>query len=257
MTNKLLLSIVFLFSVNAFAANPEPRTQICDFDGENAAKVYSLVTMPGIGTTFRLPDGVRINDFVVTDTRNFHAESNGVIGIVTPIALDKSTSVNIYADNDKLYVFNLTSKDSSFVDQLVVVQSSDTQFFNNRIRGEAQVIADEQRVRLAARYDADLEQQTAQLRKHLLFTINNDYRVTGNLFNIDRVSDDGVFTYVRLSNSQERPVVYLGEAGKPKDLKPIKYTDEGDYYVIHRVLSASDKGFVLKLGDKVSEIKRK
>jgi len=257
MKNNLLLSIVFLLSVNVFAASQEPRTQICDFDGENAAKVYSLVTMPGIGTTFRLPDGVRINDFVVTDTRNFHAESNGVIGIVTPIALDKSTSVNIFADNDKLYVFNLTSKDSYFVDQLVVVQSSDMQLFNNRIRGEAQAIADEQRVRLAARFEADLQQQTAQLRKHLLFTVNSDYRVTGNHFNIDRVSDDGVFTYVRLSNSQERPVVYIGEAGKPKDLEPVKYTDEGDYYVIHRVLTASDKGFVLKLGDKVSEIKRR
>ena len=254
---KFLLSFVLLISGSVYAANPEPRTQICDFDGENASKIYSLTTMPGIGTTFRLPDGIKITDFVVTDTRNFHAESNGIIGIVTPITLDKSTSVNIYADNDKLYVFNLASRDSYFVDQLVVVQSSNMQLFNQRIRGEAQVIADEQRARLAARYEADLERQNAQLRKHMLFTVNSDYRVTGNLFNIDRVSDDGVFTYVWLAKSQDRPVVYIGEAGKPKELETVKYTDEGDHYVIHRVLTRTDKGFVLKLGDKTSEIRRK
>jgi hypothetical protein len=92
----------------------------------------------------------------------------------------------------------------------------------------------------------------------MLFSINNNYRVTGgNAFAIDGVSDDGIFTYVRLARSQERPVVYLGEAGKPKDLEIVKYTDEGDYYVIHRVLQPSDKGFVLKLGDKTTEIRRR
>jgi len=254
---KYFLSIfTLLFSVNAFAWT-EPRTQICDFDGENASKIYSLVTMPGIGTTFRLPDGVKITDFVVTDSRNFHAESNGTIGIVTPITLDKSTSVSIYTDTDKLFVFFLSSKETSVVDQLVVVQSSDMQLFNQRVRADAQMIADERRAELAMRFEADLEQQTAQLKRHMLFSINSDYRVTGNIFAIDRVSDDGVFTYVRLARSQDRPVVYIGDAGKPKELEIVKYTDEGDYYVIHRVLQSSDKGFVLKLGDKTSEIRRR
>ena len=253
---KLFTVFTLLLSINAFAA-PEPRTLICDFDGENASKIYSIKTMPGIGTTFRLPDGVKITDFVVTDSKNFYAESNGTIGIVTPITLDKSTSVSIYTDNDKLFVFSVSSEKSNVVDQLVVVQSTDMQLFNSRIRGEANAIAEGQRAQLAARFEADLEQQTAQLRKHLLFSINSDYRLTNNIFNIDRVSDDGVFTYVRLARSQERPAVFIGEAGKPKTLEPVKYTDEGDYYVIHRVLTQSDKGFVLKLGDKTSEIRKR
>ena len=110
---------------------------------------------------------------------------------------------------------------------------------------------------MAARYEADLEKETAQIRRHLLFSINSNYRVTGNIFAIDSVSDDGVFTYVKLARSIERPVVYLGDAGKPKDLEVVKYTDEGDHYIIHRVLTPSDKGFVLKLGDKASEISRR
>ena len=255
---KYFLSIfTLLFSVNAFAWT-EPRTQICDFDGENASKIYSLVTMPGIGTTFRLPDGVKITDFVVTDSRNFHAESNGTIGIVTPIALNKSTSVSIYTDNDRLFVFHLASKESAVVDQLVVVQSSDMQLFNQRVRADARQIAQEQRVQLEQRFEADLEQQVAQTRRQMLFSINNNYRVTGgHIFAVDGVSDDGVFTYVRLGRSQERPVVYLGEANKPRELEIVKYTDEGDYYVIHRVLTPSDKGFVLKLGDKTTEIRQR
>jgi len=251
-----LLIFTLMFSIGAFAA-PEPRTQVCNFDGENGSQIYSLVTMPGIGTTFRLPDGVGITDFVVTDTKNFYAESNGVIGIVTPTTLNKSTSVNIYAGNDKLYVFHLASRESAVVDQLVVIQSSDQRLFKQRVAEDAQKMAQEQRAEMAARYEADLEKQSAQMRRQLLFSVNNGYYVTGNIFNIERVSDDGVFTYVLLPKSQERPVVYLGEAGKAKKLELVRYTDEGDYYVIHRVLTPDDKGFVLKLGDRVSEIKRR
>jgi len=254
------LSVFTLFTLllagSAFAQ--QSRSRICDFDGENANVIYSLITTPGIGTTFLLPDGVKIKDFVVTDPTNFHAESNGVIGVVTPRKADKSTSINIFGDNDKLYVFHLTAAaNPSHVDQLAIVKSTDYQLFKNRVRGEAQSIAEEQRAAMASRFEADLEKETAQLRKHLLFSINSDYRVTGNIFSIDRVSDDGVFTYVRMARSQERPVVYFGEAGKPKDLEVVKYVDEGDYYIIHRVLQPEDKGFVLKLGNKTSEIKRR
>jgi len=242
----------------AAAQTPTPRTIISNFDGENESKIYSLVTMPGIGTTFRLPDGVRINDFVVTDTRNFHAESNGIIGIVTPIALDRSTSVNIFADNDKLYVFNLSSRHSTAVDQLVVIQSSDQQLFRNRVREDAQRMAQEQSTALSARFEADLENETARIRRQLLFSVNNNYQVTGNVFAIEAVSDDGIFTYVKLARSIERPVVYFGEARRERELEIVKYTDEGDHYVIHRVLTPQDRGgFVLKLGDRTSEIRRR
>ena len=250
--------VVFMFLTGiAFAQSPTPRTQIANFDGENETQIYSLVTMPGIGTTFRLPDGVRITDFVVTDTRNFHAESNGLIGIVTPVAMDRSTSVNIFADNDRLYVFNLSSQYSSVVDQLVVIQSSDQQLFRNRVREDAQRMAQEQSTALSARFEADLEKETAQIRRQLLFSVNNNYQVTGNVFAIEAVSDDGIFTYVKLSRSIDRPVVYIGEARREKELEVVKYTDEGDHYVIHHVLTPSDKGFVLKLGDRTSEIRRR
>jgi len=251
-----LFIATLLFAVNAFSQTPASR--ICDFDGENETSICSLQTTTGIGTTIRLPEGMKIKDFVVTNPTNFHSESNGVIAIVTPRRNDISTSVNIVSDNDKLFVFYLESADGlEYVDQLAVVKSTNYQLFQEQVRSTAQNILQEQRATDAMRFDAELEKQVAQTRKQLLFSLNTNYRLVGNGFPIDGVSDDGVFTYVNLARSQERPPVYLGEAGKPKDLEVIKYTDEGDHYVIHRVLTHSDKGFVFKLGNKTIEIKRR
>jgi len=60
-----------------------------------------------------------------------------------------------------------------------------------------------------------------------------------------------------LAKSQERPVVYIGESDDAKKLEP-EFTDEGDFYTVHRVLSAPDrKRFYLKLRNDVSEIRPK
>jgi len=73
---------------------------------------------------------------------------------------------------------------------------------------------------------------------------------------VTKVADDGIFTYIQLAQSQDRPVVYLGESNDQKKLEPVKYTDEGAYYIVHHVLASGDKRFFLKLGDQVSEIRR-
>ncbi len=252
-----LLIMLLSCSLSTFAGI-QPRTQVCDFDGENASKVYKIVSAPGVGTTFRLPEGWKITDFVVADPKSFHGESNGTIGIVTPLVPNKSTSVSIYTDNDKLFVFNLSSEPDpgGYVDQLVIVQSSNTQFFNQRVRSEVQRVAKDQFEAAEARCNASLEQKNQQLREQLLFSINSNYEFVDRYFSITKVSDDGIFTYIRLPQSQDRPIVYFGEAKDQKKLEPVKYTDEGEYYVVHRVLPPGEKGFVLKLGSQVSEIRR-
>lgn len=239
-------------------AGNQPRTLICDFDGDNADKVYKIITAPGVGTTFRLPEGWKISDFVVTDSKSFHAESNGTIGIVTPLLPNKSTSVSIYTDNDKLFVFHLTSEPDAagFVDQLVIVQCSNLQFFNQKVRTEAQRVARDQLEAAEARCSTSLEQKSQQVRNQLLFSINNNYEIIGRQLDIDKVADDGIFTYIRLAKSQDRPVVYIGEKNDQKKLEPVKYTDEGEYYIVHRVLTPGEKHFFLKLGNMVTEIRR-
>lgn len=63
-------------------------------------------------------------------------------------------------------------------------------------------------------------------------------------------------SWIQLAKSQQRPAVYFGEANDQKKLEPVKYTDEGSYYIVHRVLGPGEKRFFLKLGDQVSEIRR-
>ncbi len=251
--------VITLLVCSFFAvAGNQPRTQICDFDGENADKVYKIATVPGVGTTFRLPEGIKISDFVVTDSKSFHAESNGTIGIVTPLLPNKSTSVSIYTDNDKLFVFHVTSEPDAagYVDQLVIVQCSNLQFFNQKVRAEVQKVAKSQLQAAEARCSASLEGKAQQVRDQMLFSLNSSYEVIGRFFSVDKVVDDGIFTYIRLAKSQDRPVVYVGEKDEQKKLEPVKYTDEGEYYVVHRVLTPDNKHFFLKLGTLTTEIRR-
>jgi type IV secretory pathway VirB9-like protein len=254
----LYLGMTLLFCSFSVIAGTQPRTQVCDFDGENADKIYKIATAPGVGTTFRLPEGWKISDFVVTDSKSFHAESNGTIGIVTPLLSGKSTSVSIYTDNDRLFVFHVTSEPDSdgFVDQLVIVRCNNLQFFGQKVRPEAQRVVKSQLEAAETRCSSSLERQSQQIRNQLLFSINSSYVVLGSHFSVDRVADDGIFTYIRLAKSQDRPVVYLGEKNDQKKLEPVKYTDEGEYYVVHRVLAPGEKHFFLKLGDLTTEIRR-
>jgi len=255
---RIVLSVTLLvLSSLPAVAGSQPRTLVCDFDGDNATKIYRVVTAPGVGTTFRLPEGWKIAEFVVADPKGFHAESNGTIGIVTPLAADKRTSVSIYSENDRLFVFYLSSEPDAagFVDQLVVVQCSNLQFFNQRVRSEAWRLAKEQVDAAETRCSASLEERTRRLKEQMLFSVNNRYEVNDRHFAIGKVADDGVFTYMRLERSQERPVVYVGESASSKKLEPVKYTDEGEYYIVHQVLPPGEKRFFLKLGDRVSEVR--
>ena len=256
---KVYLSVIAILSLSCLAvAGVQPRTQVCNFDGNNATRVYKVATAPGVGTTFRLPEGWKINDFVVADPKAFHAESNGTIGIVTPLAANKSTSVSIYTENDKLFVFNLSSDPdpAGFVDQLVVVECTNLQFFNQKVQTEARRLTKNELEAAEARCSASLEAKAREVREQLLFSINSNYEIKDRQFSITKVSDDGIFTYIQLAKSQQRPAVYFGEANDQKKLEPVKYTDEGSYYIVHRVLAPEEKRFFLKLGDQVSEIRR-
>jgi len=246
---------VLLLSAQVVSAG-QPRTLTCDFDGENATRVYKVVSAVGVGTTFRLPEGLKINDFVVTDPKGFHAESNGTIGIVTPLVPNKSTSVSIFTDNEKLFVFHLSSEPSEYLDQLVIIQSSNLQFFKDKVRTEAQKLVKERVEAGQAQLQSALDQNAKQVKEQMLFSLNSNYDIKDERFKITKVSDDGIFTYIHLAKSQDRPVVYIGEKNDPKKLEPVKFTDEGDYYTVHRVLTREDrKHFFLKLGNEVSEIR--
>ena len=142
------------------------------------------------------------------------------------------------------------------VDQLVIIQSSNLQFFKDKVRTEAQKLVKERVEAGQAQLQSALDQNAKQVKEQMLFSLNSNYDIKDERFKITKVSDDGIFTYIHLAKSQDRPVVYLGEKNDPKKLEPVKFTDEGEYYTVHRVVTREDrKHFFLKLGNEVSEIR--
>ena len=164
----------------------------------NSSKVYRVFTSVGVGTTFRLPEGWKITDFVVTDPRSFNAESNGTIGIVTPLIANKTTSVSIFTENDRLFVFSLSSEPSETSDPLVIVQANNLQFFSSKVKAEAQKLAKERLEAAQTHCDASTDQKLRQLKQQLLFSLNSNYDVKDQKFSVTRVVDDQVFTYIQL-----------------------------------------------------------
>ncbi len=252
---KLAYVILLCCLMTLATAAITPQTVECNFDGANRNKVYSLASGTGVGTTFRLPEGWEIQDFVVTNNKSFFGQSNGTVGVVKPLEPNADTSVILSTANGQCFVFHLTSKPADEVAALVVVDIHDQNFFNIRVGRE---VADQVRQKADAmekEHLAQLEKETAEARKKLLFSLETGYQVKNDCFQVRRVVDDGIFTYVLLPGSQDRPAVFVAERNKEKELQPVKYVDLGDCYQIHRVLSGNEK-FYLKSGDKTTEISK-
>ena len=141
---------------------------------------------------------------------------------------------------------SLTSHPSGirrFVDQLVVIQASTLQFFNQRVRQEAQKLIKDRLEATQTLYNTSFEEKAKQVKEQMLFSLNSSYEIKDRHFSITKVCDDGIFTYIQLAKSQDRPAVYVGESNHQKKLEPVKYTDEGEYYTVHRVLQPGKMGF--------------
>jgi len=254
---RLFILVFALFLCVLPLSAKEARSIVCNFDGDNAGRIYSIRMAPGMGTTFQLPDGWEIAEFVVSDTKFFFGQSNGKIATVKPLAPDKETSVILYSTNDKLFCFHAVSAgDSAEVDLLVKIELHDEMFFKQRVQQEAGRLVREQASQLETRTQQKVDDALDKSRRDLIFSINTNYTVKNNAFQVDKVSDDGVFTYIRLARSQERPGVFIASRDKVKEFEPVKYTDEGDFYRIHKILAAAGEQFYLKLGDTISEIRR-
>lgn len=246
-------SLVLVLAI--FTPAVTPLTVECNFDGGNRNRVYSLVSGAGAGTTFRLPDGWAIQDFVVTNSKSWFGQSNGAIGIVKPLELDRDTAVVITTANGQCFVFHLSSRQAEEVAALVVVDIHDQNFFQTRVQRETAQLVEQQTALLEKQYQEKLEKQTEENKKKLLFSLTTAYQVKNNQFQIKKAVDDGIFTYVLLPDAQERPAVFVGGKDKAKELQPVKYVDRGEYYQVHHILQAGEK-FFLKSGDKTAEIAR-
>jgi len=252
---RIMYSLLFLVLLTSLAAAVTPETRVCNFDGENRDRVYTIHTRPGVGTTFRLPDGWEIQDFVVTDARAFFGQSNGVIGTVKPLEADRDTAVVITTPTGRLFTFHLASRNVDTVDVLVVIDVHDEEFFTQTVARRADALVREQMDTFRREQAAAAAQAERAAREQALRTANSAYQVKADWFDVEQVVDDGVFTYIWLPRAQERPAVFVHPEGKKKaaEFQPVKFVDNGAYYTVHRVLRGKEK-FFLKYGDRLTEV---
>jgi len=250
MRQFVIITIVLVLAVTAPGVTP--RSLVCNYDGENQNKVYTVLSPAGIGTTFKLPEGWKIQDFVVSDSKLFFGQSNGTIAVLKALEPDRETTAVIHADNGQTFVFLISSRPAEQADVQVVIDVHDRNLVHQTVAVEVRQRA----VDLERSHRTELETALAEQQRRLLGKVDNRYTVKGDAFPVERVADDGVFTYVFLPQAQVKPTVYLlGQGAKKDQLEPLTYTDEGACYKIHYVLTGADR-LVLKLEKRTVEIAR-
>lgn len=230
-----------------------PRSLVCNYDGENQNKVYTVLSPAGIGTTFKLPEGWKIQDFVVSDSKLFYGQSNGTICVLKALEPDRETSAVIHAENGQTFVFLISSRPAETADVQVTIDVHDKKLFQATVAAEVRQRAEA----LERNHRTELEAALAEQQRRLLAKVDSRYTVKGNAFPVERVADDGVFTYIYLPAAQVKPAVYLlGKGAKQDQLEPLTFTDEGACYKVHFVLGNSGDKIVLKLEKQTVEITR-
>ena len=253
---RIMFTLIMAVAIAGTIAAKTPRTKVCNFDGDNKTRIYEIAAAVGIGTAFQLPEGWEIQDFVVSDSKFFFGQSNGKIGVVKPLAEGKETSIIIYTTNGKLFTFHVSTKPSEEVDEMVVIDIHDENFFQQKVAREASRLVRERMQAMEEVKEKEKDAEVDKTEKDTLQAANTNYEMDGNPFLVEKVVDDGTFTYIWLPRCQSKPGVFVAKKDNPKELEPVKYVDLGDHFQVHRVLRGKEKIY-LKSGDAVCEIRRK
>jgi len=242
MLKKLTVWLIVLVGWVASASQVNVIT--CSLDSTEIQKVYCQV---GFATVFELPEGKRIRDFVIGDPSAWKAETNGLFGFVSPRGVGFQTSLSIITEENELVVFQLLEK-----------SLDKTQPVSARVR----VVANSNMFQFFAPKNSEQKEEAAEKNEHeggrpVPDKFKRKYKVHGKNFLVSLSGEDGIFTYIILGKSQDRPALFFvneREDSSKRILEPVKYVDKGDYYLVHRRLASRREKFVLKLGKIENEI---
>lgn len=79
-----------------------------------------------------------------------------------------------------------------------------------------------------------------------LARLNGDYVFHDRYFSVQRVYDDGVFTFIAMPGGRDLPAVYISDK-KGKVLEPVRYVVKPGLLVIHRLI-AGNQAILLRSG---------
>jgi hypothetical protein len=224
-------------------AQPPIRSEVlkADFSLDRTV-VYRVLTYPRFFTVIQLPASKRAKHILIGDVDAWYHQSDRRYITVQPRAHDIMTSLTIITEDDRFYYFHLVSIEESVREAKIhsLVEIGDRGGGDFRVPGSGQL----GNVRLCDTGPGDTVR------------FNHSYRIKHNVFRLQRVYDDGTFTYLEIPAGRELPGIFLKRRRPKKGIEPVRYVVKAGLVVIHHVLKRGEH-FILLLSGRRCRIQPK
>ncbi len=235
--------IVILFVVPCLVFSLEGKTRTtsltADFSGANKDRVYNIFTCTGYTTTVVMPEKRSAKHVVCGDVSSWRMECDGKFIFLKPLRHSLHTSLTIVTHTNRVYIFNLIEDSGKSRDYEITAKVN--------IKDEPEVLVQVNReVKPAGQQEQGFPFSPLKAKNHR-------YRVKKNRFFVEKVFDDGIFTYIYMPRAQVKPAIFI-KRGRGKEA--VKYVDSGDWVVVHTVIQKGEK-ILLIVGSRRSKIIRR
>lgn len=254
----IILLIWVCFQVPLFCQLKTAKL-VATFDEKDKHYIDTVYCKRKYETTFILPEHRKIAQAVVGDPDEWEVlcEPGGRILSVKPLHQAGQTSLTIITRSTRVYKFNIVNIDTVSnpgFDVMAVVQIREQ---NTSMR----VIDKEEPKNPPSKETLIRQEQVKELeaekqKEELMSQLNASYVWSDHLFAIERVYDDGIFTYIVMPESREVPQVYRARIGKEKIMLPVYTVFRGGTIVLHFLVSKEDMLVLMRASDKKKESNR-
>ena len=233
---RIMITLFILVLCSPALVALDTCTLKVDFSGKNRDKVYDVHTTLDYTTTVILPEGMTSRHVVCGDLDRWKLETDGNFIFIKPLRRSIQTSLTIVTLCHRVFVLNM-------VERSRMVQ-------NYKVAARVVIISD-RAVKKKQPAESLTEPPVVPLKPQAkLYT---RYSIKDDRYGLEKVYDDGIFTYLYMPTAQVKPAIFLKRGRR---LEPVRYVDRGDIVVIHDVLSKREK-FVLILDKLKTQIKRR
>lgn len=224
-------------------------TFIPDYKGpDKKYRVYTIITKVRHSTSFEFPPGTEIESLVLGDREYWTGDCDGRKGYIKPLECGIETSLHIVTTSGETYAFELieqsTLNQPDIYSRVIIKPFQPVQLI--------QKISKQKKTDMSS---SPSPQKRLSEKFQFLKNLNHRYSIhKNNFFNVIKVYDDQIMTYIHMDNPQFKPAVFL-ISKKQKPLESLQYSEENSIYLVHRVLEPGEK-FLLKVGKNTTFIKR-
>lgn len=228
--NKKLKRTIIIIYILFFSINLRSESKNIMYCNE---KDYEINCKKDFITNIILPKNEEISAVVCPDQMDWVVNFKYNFIVIIPKRKNRITNVTIITKQKKLYVFKLNENGKEFLEKVYI----------------RECIKDLKKVYRKLLKEKIKENKYMEKREK-----EKKYKIKDKYFKIEKVWDDGIFTYIFLPKSQIRPAVFLSKKRKKK-YEPLKNINRNDSIVIHKILEKKEY-FIFKYGNKKSYIRR-